>query len=196
MFGMGWSDGYRVGAVAATLLGVAVISTVSCANEREWVDATQAPEVKLDWQPSHCLVEKGCRSQPLALPDCSAGATVDDDGPTDARVGQRVVLEGYLQVAEWAQTLAQCPDEEPCCNGHSARLVLTTHRGPVWLVDARSPHAFSCSGDRSLACCAFDSLGSRIKARGVLARHEQKYFGLVIRGYRLDQPELCRRGKG
>jgi hypothetical protein len=184
----------RVGSVVASLLGVAALATASCAKEREWVDATQAPDVKLDWQPSRCLVETGCLSQPLALPNCSSVPV--DGGPTDARVGQRVVLEGYLQIEEWAQTAAQCPDDEPCCNGHTARLVLTTQGGPVWLMDARRPRAFSCQGDRSLACCAFDSLGSRVKARGVLARHEQKYFGYIIRGYRLDEPELCRLGKG
>jgi hypothetical protein len=167
----------------------------ACANERAWVDATQAPEVKIETRPSHCLVETGCRSEPLALPDCSDSPAADG-GPLDARVGQRLVLEGYLQLEEWAQTVAECPAEHPCCNGHSARLVLTTSGGPVWLADTRRPHAFSCSGDRSLACCAFDSLGSRVKARGTLARHEQKYFGYVIRGYRLNEPELCRHTKG
>src|SRR5687768_4777045 len=148
--------GYELGCVAARLLGLAALSAVACANERAWVDATQAPEVKFEQEPSHCLVETGCRSEPLALPDCSSGGAADD-GPTDSRVSQRVVLEGYLQVEEWAQTVAECPAEEPCCNAHTARLVLTTHRGPVWLVDGRRPRAFSCSGDRSLACCAFDS---------------------------------------
>jgi hypothetical protein len=193
MLGMRGTDGYGVDGAVARLLGVAALA-VSCANERGWVDATQAPEVKLDGRRSNCLVETGCSSLPLELPDCSSGTAVDD-GPTDERVGQRVVLDGYLHVEEWAQTAAQCPNEEPCCNGHTARLVLTTRRGPVWLVDARRPHAFSCFGDRSLACCAFDSLGSRVRTRGVLTRHEQKYFGLVLRGYRLEAPELCRLGK-
>lgn len=191
---MRWSDRHGLGAAAVRWLSVAALSTVSCANEGEWVDATQAPEVKFDAQRQGCLVEIGCLSQPLALPDCWSGAALDDR-PTDARVGQRVVLEGYLHVVEWAQTAAQCPVEQPCCKGDSARLVLTTQGGPVWLADRRRPLAFSCSGDRSLACCAFDSLGSRVKARGVLARHEQKYFGHVIPGYRLDEPELCRVGK-
>jgi hypothetical protein len=194
MVAMRWSEGYGSGGVALRLLSIAALSAVSCANEGEWVDATQAPEVKFDRQRQGCLVEIGCQSQPLALPDCWSGAALGD-GPTDARVGQRVVLDGYLQVEEWAQTMGECPAEQPCCNGHSARLVLTTQRGPVWLLDRRRPQAFSCSGDRSLACCAFDSLGSRIKARGVLARHEQRYWGHVISGYRLDEPELCRIGK-
>jgi hypothetical protein len=86
----------RVGSVVASLLGVAALATASCAKEREWVDATQAPDVKLDSQPSRCLIETGCLSQPLALPNCSSVPV--DGGPTDARVGQRVVLEGYLQI--------------------------------------------------------------------------------------------------
>jgi hypothetical protein len=197
---MSWSDGCDGfgGACGVTVrvLIVAAISTLSCAKERDWVDAMQAPEVKIERQPAQCMVEIGCRSEPVTLPDCSRGAEGDGTPPSDARVGQRVVLDGYLHVEEWAQTVAECPAEQPCCNGHSARLVLTTGGGPVWLVDERRPHAFSCSGDRSLACCAFDSLGSRVKARGTLARHEQRYFGYVIRGFRLKAPELCRMGKG
>lgn len=194
---MWWLDGCggEARGVTARSLAIAAFFAASCANEREWVDATQAPQVKFERRPSHCLVETGCQSEPLALPDCS-GSAPPADGPSDARVGQRVVLDGYLQLEEWAQTVAECPADQPCCNGHSARLVLTTRGGPVWLVDARRPHAFSCSGDRSLACCAFDSLGSRVKARGTLTRHEQKYFGYVIPGYRLNEPELCRLKKG
>lgn len=184
------------GALTVSWLVVAALLTVGCGKKREWVDAMQAPEVKIQRQPSQCLVELGCRSEPVALPDCSSSAEGDNAPPSDARVGQSVVLEGYLHVEEWAQTAAECPAEQPCCNGHSARLVLSTRGGPVWLVDERRPHAFSCSGDRSLACCAFDSLGSRVKARGILARHEQRYFGYVIHGFRLNQPELCRLGKG
>lgn len=84
--------------------------------------------------------------EPCAVPPLYAGLILADILATPAAYdGDAVAFEGVVTVGDAICTLAECTEEDPCCNGCGANFVVTSGGGSIELVGGGIPQV-GCSG--------------------------------------------------